>query len=387
MIAVRSLTILGSTGSIGTQALDVAEKLGFPVAALSAGRQIDLLERQVRQFRPAIAAVADEKAAERFRERVKDLPVRVLAGKEGICAAARGGGELVLNAVMGIAGLAPTLAAVDAGKDLALANKETLVTGGELVMRKVREKGVRLLPVDSEHSAIFQCLQGCASHGEVENLILTASGGPFFGWSKENLAQVRPAQALRHPNWKMGEKITVDSATLMNKGMELMEAAWLFSIPMEKIKVLVHRQSIVHSAVSFKDHAVLAQLGVADMRIPIQYALTWPERAPSPAAALDLLTAGPLTFELPDEENFPALRVCREAFRRGGLVPAALNGANEEAVSLFLAGKVPFTSITPLAAAAAETQEPGAVTFEAICQADRAARRFVREKTLAGGKK
>ncbi|MFT9055268.1 MAG: 1-deoxy-D-xylulose-5-phosphate reductoisomerase [Ethanoligenens sp.] len=390
MMAVQSLSILGSTGSIGTQALDVAQKLGLRITGLAAGRKIDVLEQQVRQFHPSVVAVSDTEAAEMLRVRLRDVPVRVLAGEDGVCTVASGEADMVLNAVVGMAGLAPTIAAIEAKKTLALANKESLVVGGELVMRLARENGVRILPVDSEHSAIFQCLQGSAAHGEIKRLILTASGGPFFGYTCEQLRTVEPKQALRHPNWKMGAKITIDSATLINKGMELIEAMWLFDVSPEKIEVVVHRQSILHSAVEFVDHAVIAQLGVPDMRVPIQYAITWPHRLPSPAQSLDWFAMGALTFERPDEEVFHGLCACKKAARRGGLVPAALNGANEEAVALFLEEKISFPDIAGLSDAAADLQEPGEVTFANIIKADAAARRFVRDaarKPRDGGSK
>lgn len=383
MMAVQSVSILGSTGSIGRQALDVAEKLGLCVTGLAAGRNVDVLEEQIRQFHPPIAAIADHDAAETLRGRLSDLPVRILAGEEGICAVARADGDLVLNAIVGMAGLAPTLAALEAKKNLALANKESLVVGGELVMRIARENGVRILPVDSEHSAIFQCLQGCAGRGEVKRLILTASGGPFFGCSREQLKNIGPKQALRHPNWNMGAKISIDSATLINKGLELIEAMWLFDVPPEKIEVVVHRQSILHSAVEFADNAVVAQMGAPDMRLPIQYAITWPHRILSPVQPLDWFSMGALTFERPDEEVFTGLRACKKAIRRGGLVPAALNGANEEAVALFLKEKVGFLDIAALVEAAADRQEPGDVTYPNILKADAAARQFVRDRTRA----
>lgn len=384
MMAVQSISILGSTGSIGTQALDVAEKLGLRVTGLAAGRNIAVLEQQIRRFRPSIAAVSDQNAAEILRGRLSDLPVRILAGEEGVCAVARAdGSDLVLNAVVGMAGLAPTLAVLEAKKTLALANKESLVVGGELVMRIARESGLRILPVDSEHSAIFQCLQGCAGRGEVKRLILTASGGPFFGYSREQLQNIGPKQALRHPNWDMGAKITIDSATLINKGLELIEAMWLFDVPPEKIEVVVHRQSILHSAVEFADNAVVAQMGAPDMRLPIQYAITWPHRIPSPVQPLDWFSMGALTFERPDEEVFTGLHACKKAIRRGGLVPAALNGANEEAVALFLKEQIGFLDIAALVEAAADRQEPGEVTYSNILKADAAARQFVRDRTRA----
>lgn len=379
-MAVQSVSILGSTGSIGTQALDVVEKLGLRVTGLAAGRNIERLEQQARRFHPKAVAVSDAGAADVLRGRLKDFPIRVLAGEDGLCEIAGMQSDLVLNAVVGMAGLAPTLATLKSKRTLALANKESLVVGGELVMRLARENGVHILPVDSEHSAIFQCLQGCAEHGEIKKLILTASGGPFFGYTKEQLKTVGPRQALHHPNWTMGAKITVDSATLINKGLEFIEALWLFDLPPEKIEVVVHRQSILHSAVEFMDNAVIAQMGMPDMRLPIQYAMTWPHRVPSPAAPLDWFSMGALTFTRPDEEVFTGLRACKEAIHRGGLVPAALNGANEEAVALFLDERIRFLDIADLVAAAAGQQQPGTVSYPAILEADAAARRFVRRE-------
>ena len=344
----KTLVILGSTGSIGTQALEVAAASGFAVTALTAGSNITLLEQQIRAFRPRLAALEDEKAAADLRVRVKDTPTEILAGQQGICACATPGADMVLNSIVGIAGLHPTLAAIEAGSDIALANKETLVAGGAIVTRAAQEKGVRLLPVDSEHSAIFQSLQGCANSAEIKRLILTASGGPFFGKTRAELEEVTLAQALRHPNWSMGAKITVDSATMLNKGLELIEAAWLFDLPESQIDVLVHRQSVVHSLVEFCDHSVIAQLGVPDMRVPIQYALTYPARIPSPVKQLRLEEWGTLEFALPDEDAFPAIALCREALRRGGLFPAALNAANEQANALFREGKLRFLQIGEL---------------------------------------
>lgn len=342
---IRTLAILGSTGSIGTQALDVARLHGMTVTALTANGSVDRLEAQIREFHPKMAAVADPAAAAALKIKVADTATKVLSGPEGILACAASGADAVLNSIVGIAGLAPTLAAIEAGSTLALANKESLVTGGRLVTEAARAKGVAILPVDSEHSAIFQSLQGCRDHAQIKRLLLTASGGPFFGRRRAELAGVTAAQALRHPNWSMGAKITIDSATMMNKGLELIEAAWLFDLPADRIDILVHRQSIVHSLVEFVDHSVIAQLGVPDMRVPIQYALTYPDRAPSPAAQLDLLSVGTLTFEAPDEETFPCLALCKQAFMRGGLVPAAANAANEAANAMFRAGKIGFYDI------------------------------------------
>ena len=294
---MKNLVILGSTGSIGTQALEVARQAGYRVVGLAAARQVDLLEKQIREFKPEAVAMYNEVAADELRSRVADLPVQVLSGMEGLCAlAAMPQADMVLNAVVGMVGLRPTLAAVEAGHDVALANKETLVAGGAFVMDAVRRKGVKLLPVDSEHSAIFQCLQGCPPRRRIQRLILTASGGPFFGRSREQLADVTLADALNHPNWSMGQKITIDSATMMNKGLELIEAAWLFDMPPEKIDIVVHRESIIHSLVEYDDNAVLAQLGTPDMRVPIQYALTYPDRLPCPAKQLRLEDWKNLTF-------------------------------------------------------------------------------------------
>lgn len=381
------LAVLGSTGSIGTQTLDVAERLGIEITALSAGKNIARLEEQIRRFRPRAAAVADEAAAAALRSRVGDLDVRILAGADGVAElAARPEAGTVLNAIVGLAGLRATLAAIDAGKTLALANKESLVTAGEIVMARAREKGVRILPVDSEHSAIFQCLQGCADSGrELQKIILTASGGPFFGRSREELRAVTPAQALHHPTWSMGAKITIDSATLMNKGSELIEAVWLFGVPPERVQIVVQRESVIHSAVQLRDHAVIAQMGVPDMRLPIQYALTWPERVPSPAAELDFDKLTVLHFGRPDEEAFPCLKACREAIGCGGLAPAAANGANEEAVRLFLGGRVGFNDIGDFVREAVRRQSaaqgptPGRITVDGVFAADRAAREFVRQ--------
>ena len=383
---IQSVSILGSTGSIGTQALDVAERLGLRVTALSAGRNIDRLERQIRKFRPAAAAVADEKAARELKARVRDMDVKILGGAESAAElAAMTQPDMVLNAILGMAGLAPTLSALRAKRKLALANKESLVAGGRMVMKTAQENGGEIIRVDSEHSAIFQCLQGCADRKrELRKIILTASGGPFFGCTRAQLASVTPAQALRHPTWSMGAHITIDSATLMNKGRELIEAVWLFGVTPEQVEIVVHRESVVHSAVEFADNAVIAQLGVPDMRIPIQYAFTCPERVESPAAELDLFALGRLTFARPDEEAFPCLAVCRDAIRRGGLVPAAANGADEQAVQLFLDGRIGFTDIGDLVRAAARRQQPDeAAGWRDISDADAAARRFVLE--AAGG--
>lgn len=377
---MRSLVILGSTGSIGTQALEVAQQAGYRIVGLAAARQVELLEKQIRQFRPAVAAMYDETAAADLRIRVADMPVRVLSGMDGLCElASLPEADMVLNSVVGMVGLRPTLAAVAAGKDVALANKETLVAGGAFVMDAVAEAGVRLLPVDSEHSAIFQCLQGCPPERRIRRLILTASGGPFFGRSAAELDNVTLADALNHPNWSMGQKITIDSATMMNKGLELIEASWLFAMPPDKIDIVVHRESIIHSLVEYDDNAVLAQLGAPDMRVPIQYALTYPDRLPCPVKQLRLEDWNKLTFYAPDDEAFPAMNLARRALTLGGLYPAALNAANEVAVGAFIAGEIGFTDITRLAAAALEQNLPAPVSVEEVFAADT----LVREQTRA----
>lgn len=380
---MRKLSLLGSTGSIGTQALQVVQNLReqgekWEVAALAARSSVNRLEEQARQFHPDVVAVFDEGAALSLRQSLRDTDIQVLSGMEGLCeAAAWPGADLTLNAVVGMVGLQPTLAALQAGKALALANKETLVAGGAIVMEAARKRNLPILPVDSEHSAIFQCLQGCPERGALKKLVLTASGGPFFGRSRQELAGVTREQALRHPNWDMGAKITIDSATMMNKGLEVMEASWLFDLPEHRIEVVVHRESVIHSMVEYQDNAAVAQLGVPDMAVPIQYALTYPRRMPSPAGELDLCALGKLTFYPPDREAFPCLELCREALRRGGLVPAAANGANEQAVALFLEGKIGFLDIPRLVEAAMDRQDPGVVTLEAVLEADREARAFV----------
>lgn len=344
----RTISVLGSTGSIGRQSLEVIAALGLSVGALAAHRSVDLLERQARQFAPRLVAVTDPAAAADLKVRLADTPVRVVSGEEGLLeAAVLPEADTVITAVVGVAGLTPTLAAIDAGKRIALANKETLVCAGELVMERAREKGVDIIPVDSEHSALFQCLEG-NGRGEVKRLILTASGGPFFGKKREELEHVTRAQALKHPNWSMGAKITIDSATMMNKGLEFIEAMRLYDMPPEKISIVIHRESIVHSLVEYCDGAVLAQLGAPDMRLPIQYALTWPERLSGPADPLDLLKCGPLHFAAPDLEAFPCLALAIRAAKTGGTAPALMNGANEVAVARFLADEIGFYDIPRL---------------------------------------
>ena len=381
------LALLGSTGSIGIQTLHVVRELArggdFPVsvAVLAARSSVKLLEEQAREFRPQAVAVFDPAAARDFRARTRDLDLTVLEGMEGLCqAAAWEGVDVTLNSVVGMVGLRPTLAAIAAKKTVALANKETLVAGGRIVMEAARQNKVSILPVDSEHSAIFQCLQGCPEKGALKKLILTASGGPFFGKTKEELRHITPAQALRHPNWDMGAKITIDSATLMNKGLEVIEASWLFDMGPQDIDVVVHRESIVHSLIQYQDNSVIAQLGLPDMCIPIQYALTYPARYPSPVGELDLAAVGNLTFAKPDLDTFPCLRVCIDALKQGGLAPAAANGANEQAVSLFLQEKIGFLDIPRLVEAAVARQPAAAGdTLESVLEADQTARRFVLE--------
>ena len=351
---IKSLAVLGSTGSIGVQALEVAKLHNLRVEALTAGSRVDIIENQIREFSPAVAAVADEKAAADLKIRVADTATKVLSGAEGVKECAACGAESVLNSIVGIAGLAPTVAAIEAGSDIALANKETLVAGGKFVMGLAKEKGVKIYPVDSEHSAIFQSLQGCTEKKQIKRLILTASGGPFFGKTKKDLEGVTLEQALNHPNWSMGAKITIDSATMMNKGLELIEAAWLFDMAAKDIDIVVHRQSIVHSLVEYVDNSVIAQLGVPDMRIPIQYALTYPDRFVSPVRQLDLTEFGTLTFEKPDYETFACLNLCRRAIEKGGLYPAAVNAANEKANELFRQGKIRFLDIAATVADALE---------------------------------
>lgn len=370
-----SICILGSTGSIGTQALDVARKHHIPVTALAAGTREETLERQAREFLPAAVYIDDSRYAS-LKTRLADTDIRVISGREGLTElAAMDTSPTVVNALTGILGFLPTLSAVEAGKDIALANKETLVAGGDLVMSRAAEKGVKILPVDSEHSAIFQCLQ-CG--GKAKKILLTGSGGPFFGKDRAFLETVTAADALRHPNWSMGPKITVDSSTLMNKGLEFIEAVHLFGVTPDQIEVVIQRESIIHSMVQFEDNAVLAQMGVPDMRLCIQYALTYPERTESPAGELDLFEVGKLTFYKPDTETFPLLQLAKDAITKGGNLPAAMNGANEEAVGRFLKGEISYTRLfDTVIAATAETVFLPNPTAEEILASDRAAREYV----------
>lgn len=389
---MKRICILGSTGSIGTQALTVCEALGYPVAGLAVRENVEELARQALRYRPAAVCVYDVQRKQELSGLLANTGIRVLAGMEGLCElASLPEADIILNAVVGMVGLLPTLTALHARIPVALANKETLVAGGQLVMETARKMGVPILPVDSEHSAIFQCLQANAMRGlplnrQVKKIILTASGGPFFGKTRDELADVTVEQALRHPNWSMGAKVTIDSATLMNKGLELMEACWLFSQTPDRVEIVVHRESIVHSLVEFEDHAVLAQLGVPDMKLPIQYALTWPERSDCPTGRLDLTRCGSLTFARPDRETFACLGACEEAMRRGGLAPAVVNGANEEAVRLFLDRQIGFLDIGRLVTASL-TLAPGGETGFGVAdirQADAQARAFVRAQAAGG---
>ena len=375
----HTITILGSTGSIGRQTLDVAEKLQIPVAALAASRNVELLEAQCRKFRPELAVLFDEAAAEELKRRLSDMNIKVAGGMEGLLAAALlDSADTVVTAVSGMIGLRPTLAAIERGKRIALANKETLVCAGELVMREAQRRGAEIIPVDSEHSAIFQCLMGCRDRSEVRRLILTCSGGPFYGKTAAELQKVTRVDALRHPNWKMGPKITVDCATLMNKGLEVIEAMRLYGLPLEQVTAVIHRQSIVHSLVEFRDGAVMAQLGTPDMRIPIGLALTYPKREENPAPPLDLLSCPPLTFAAPDEEAFRCFRLARQAAKQGGTACAVLNGANEAAVGLFLQEKLGFPEIADAVEAALDAVPQCAnMTLEAALDADRQARDIV----------
>ena len=378
---MKGIALLGSTGSIGTQSLDVCRMHGYRVVCLTANRRVDLMETQIREFRPDLVSMMDPVAADDLRTRVADTGTKVLSGMDGLIECATySGADTVLNAVVGMVGLQPTLAAVQAKKTLALANKETLVAGGHLVTNTAKAYGVDILPVDSEHSAIFQCLQGSPEKGAVKKLILTASGGPFFGKTLAELENVTAADALKHPNWDMGAKITIDSATMMNKGLEFIEAKWLFDMPIDAIDIVVHRESVVHSAIAYQDNSVIAQLGVPDMRIPIQYALTYPQRLPSPVQELSLVDYGKLTFYAPDYDTFRCINVCKDAIAAGGLRPAAANGANEESVRLFLNGKIKFTDIAVLNRAAMEAcPQVADYTLDDVLQADRAARDYVIE--------
>ncbi len=374
---MKNIVILGSTGSIGTQTLDVCRMHGFGVRALSAGSNTELLEKQAREFHPEYVCIFNENAFSDMKQRLSDTNVKVLCGMEGLCELARLDCDIVVNSVVGMVGLVPTLEAAKAGNDIALANKETLVAGGRLVTDCIKQNNVQLLPIDSEHSAIFQCLIG-AGENRPSKILLTASGGPFYGKTRDDLRKVTVEQALKHPNWSMGAKITIDSATLMNKGLELIEAVRLFDVKPEQVEIVVHRQSIIHSAVEFEDGAVIAQLGSADMRIPIQLALTYPERLPSPAKKLSLFDVGQLTFGRADEETFTCLAAAKKAISLEGNAPCIVNSANEAAVALFLDRKIKFLDIGDVVNGALETVKFIALpTLEDILDTRRAAEEYV----------
>ena len=378
---MKNISILGSTGSIGRQSLDVIEKLGnIKVVALTAGTSVDMMADQCRKFVPELAVMASEEAAKKLAAEIADLPTRISWGEQGLIEAAElPSADCVITAVVGMVGLKPTLAAIRAGKRIGLANKETLVCAGEIVMREAKRCGVEIIPVDSEHSAIFQCLMGNAAHRQIRKIILTCSGGPFFGKTREELQNVTRADALKHPNWKMGAKITIDCSTLMNKGLEVIEAMRLYDLPLEQVQVLIHRQSIVHSMVEYVDGAVMAQLGAPDMRLPIQLALTYPERCECPVEKLDL-TAQPLVFSHPDLESFPCLRLAMEAAKLGGTACPVMNGANEAAVALYLEDKIGFYDIYELVKGAMDAipfiADP---TLEQVLECDAQARKYVLE--------
>ena len=378
----KTISILGSTGSIGRQTLDVAEQMGLRVAALTAHASVERMEEQARQFRPRLAVLTDEAAAKDLAVRLADTDTKVIGSFDALMEAATiPDADTVVTAVVGMVGLKPTLAAIKEKKRIALANKETLVCAGELVMDAADAAGAEIVPVDSEHSAIFQCVQGCSDRREIKRLILTCSGGPFYGMTYDEVGKMKKADALKHPNWKMGPKITVDCATLMNKGLEVIEAMRLYRLPLEQVDVVIHRQSIVHSLVEYQDGAVLAQLGTPDMRLPIRYAMTYPRRGESPAEPLDLLSCPPLTFAAPDREVFPCLRLAEEAATEGGTACAILNGANEEAVRLFLNDQIGFYDISRLVAEArAKVPVVRDPSLEEILAADAAARRSVLSK-------
>lgn len=377
----NTISILGSTGSIGTQSLDVCRMQGYDVKCLSANSRVDIIEKQVREFKPELVCMMNEESAKQLRIAIADTDTKVVCGMDGLIECATyDGADTVLNSVVGMVGLCPTLEAIKAKKTIALANKETLVAGGHLVTNLAKENGVSILPVDSEHSAIFQAMQGSPEKKAVKKIILTASGGPFFGKTLRELENVTPADALKHPNWDMGAKITIDSATMMNKGLEFIEAKWLFDMPNDDIEIVVHRESVVHSAIVYRDNSVIAQLGVPDMRIPIQYALTYPQRLESPVDELSLCDYGKLTFFEPDYDTFKCINVCKNAIEMGGLHPAAANGANEESVKLFLNGKIKFTDIAYLNNEAMKNADNKKdFTLQDVLDADRAAREYVTE--------
>lgn len=376
---MKKVSILGSTGSIGTQSLEVCEKHGFKVIAVSAHSSVDMLEEQARKFKPKYVGIYNENKYSEMKSRLADTDIKVLCGMDGLCEiASLDENDIVLNSVVGMVGLLPTLVAINAGKDIALANKETLVAGGELVMSLAKKKGVKIYPVDSEHSAIFQCLQG-NKREQLNKIILTASGGPFYGYSYEQLKNVTKADALHHPNWSMGNKITIDSATLMNKGLEFIEAKWLFDLKPEQIEIVVHRQSVIHSAVEYKDFAVIAQLGVPDMKIPIQYALLYPERLECPTKPLSLTDYGTLTFAKPDYDTFKCLNSAIKAISLGGAYPCLVNSANEEAVKAFLNDEIQFIQIGEIVSSVLDKFKFTTISgYDDVMKSDREAREYVR---------
>lgn len=373
---INTISILGSTGSIGTQAIEVAKNLGIKITALAVNNNISLLKQQIEQLNPEIVAVYDEEKAYELKSKMPNTKIKIVSGMNGLCeVAAESNADMMLNSVVGMVGLKPTLEAINSNRDVALANKETLVAGGQLVMEQARLNNVNIYPVDSEHSAIFQCLQGCHSQSDIRKIILTASGGPFFGQKYNDLLSVTKEQALRHPNWDMGAKVTIDSATMMNKGLELIEAYWLFDMKPEDIEIIVHRESIIHSMVEYKDGSIVAQLGTPDMRIPIQYALSYPERKEALTKNLDLVKVGKLTFYEPDCETFLCLKACKLALDKGGLTPAVANAVNEEAVKLFLNDQISFLDIGKLVMSAVEEYKPSDyISLEDVLETDKLAR-------------
>ena len=378
---IKKISVLGSTGSIGTQTLEIARyNQDIGITALAAGSNVELLEKQVREFHPKIACLWKEEAARELKRRIRDLDVKVVSGMEGLMeAACEPEAQIVVTAVVGMIGIRPTIAAMEAGKDIALANKETLLTAGHIIMPLAKEKGVKILPVDSEHSAIFQCLQG-AGENRIHKILLTASGGPFRGRSREQLAGVQPEDALKHPNWSMGRKITIDSSTMVNKGLEVMEAHWLFDVDMDQVQVVIQPASVIHSMIEYEDGAVIAQLGTPDMKLPIQYALYYPERRFLPGDRLDFTKLKEITFDEPDMETFRGLKLAYEAGKAGGSLPTVFNAANELAVSLFLEKKIPYLAITDLIQGAMENHKrKAAPNVDQILAAEQEAYDFIRE--------
>ncbi len=378
----KTISILGSTGSIGTQCLDIARKHGFKVAALSANKNVELLISQAKKFKPRVVTIFDESKADLVSDSLKNTGIKVLSGMDGLCEiAVMNGVDIMVNSLVGMVGLMPTLEAIDKGRDIALANKETLVTGGKLVTEAAAQKGVKIFPIDSEHSAIFQCLQGNEKN-KIKKIILTASGGPFYGKKKSELSDVTVEDALNHPNWSMGNKITIDSATLMNKGLEFIEAMWLFDLKPEQIEIVVHRESVIHSAVEYEDNSIIAQMGVPDMKIPIQYSLLYPRRIECPTKSLSLTDYGTLHFAKPDLETFDCLDACIKAITKGGIMPALVNGANEAAVEIFLSNKIGFLQIGELVKSVlSEFENKSVYSLQDVLDADKAAREFVKKKT------